>query len=680
MPPSPKNSLFKSGFTKRKTSDTTAEEIEASKVARQTAEQLALAQQFNDVPVAPVVQGKKKLSSNPDAVRKRNEYQKKKKQKAKAKPQRDKAVIDAAKRAEKAEQVDEAERETHYEDARGRERKRKRARSRADASAVLGPSGNRVYTDTEKQLIVDCVKAQQSRVIGNINFATVAKNLQDNHPSLFGAHAPGRAISRQAVRTVYVRHQAGEIDDGRGRPPALPQSVVVMILAAFTSVITARTTIVSAPMLQPIAIGVILAAGYGSLLNAGRAKRGQFCCSLNYIRGIMKDNGWRNVKPQGDTRKLPSNWAALRAAMVLRLAYFVFAHNIPKALVINADHTGIMFTQVKGSMWITKDMAAAKDKSVKGHGDKRQFTLLATTAATGEMLPHQVVVEGKTVQSLPKFGVKYAKSVDGKNTKGNPTVCFSCPTPDPTVSNIASFCCTSNHWSDNITSRAYVKDVAVPYFRRQIDALRAADPSACKPFGTQVCVLIVDCWWGWLDAELKQWMRTKYPWLRLLFVPAACTPVAQPMDAGIIAKIKGKLRTLYGKWVVGLTQEQIKQGVSHEKINIPADVPTCKKNLFQWLSLTVSLLNNDKNSVAHCWAQTDLLCAWEREKQIEATRQVKDLFPNVADITIDVTDEGGEEDVEAGALGVPFTQNEDDEEWVGWVDWEGIPETGGAGR
>ena len=40
----------------------------------------------------------------------------------------------------------------------------------------------------------------------------------------------------------------------------------------------------------------------------------------------------------------------------------------------------------------------------------------------------------------------------------------------------------------------------------------------------------------------------------------------------------------------------------------------------------------------------------------------------------------GSEDEEAGELGVPFTQAEDDEEWQEWIDWEDVDkETGGAG-
>ena len=39
--------------------------------------------------------------------------------------------------------------------------------------------------------------------------------------------------------------------------------------------------------------------------------------------------------------------------------------------------------------------------------------------------------------------------------------------------------------------------------------------------------------------------------------------------------------------------------------------------------------------------------------------------------------DAGSEDKEAGELGKPFTEAEDDEEWVGWVDWGALG--GGSG-
>ena len=118
-------------------------------------------------------------------------------------------------------------------------------------------------------------------------------------------------------------------------------------------------------------------------------------------------------------------------------------------------------------------------KSTWYHGEKRQFTVLTTTSAAGQMLPHQVVVKGKPAGSLPKFG-KLKISLTGKNTNKVPklSVCFVLATLVQAVTNIASFCATYNHWSDNITSKAYVKDIVVPYFKAKIETMRAINPRA----------------------------------------------------------------------------------------------------------------------------------------------------------------------------------------------------------
>jgi hypothetical protein len=384
----------------------------------------------------------------------------------------------------------------------------------------------------------------------------------------------------------------------------------------------------------------------------------------------MKQRGWRNVKPCGDARKLPSNWASLQWLMVLRLAYFVLMHTIPHDLVINGDHTGIMFTLSKGKMWITEAMAKNKDKSVNNLGEKRQFTVLTTTSAAGKMLPHQVVVQGSTVKALPKFG-KFSMSLTGRNTKAQAkiTVCFILAAVVQAVTNIASFCCTYNHWSDNITSQAYIQDIVVPYFKKTITAMRAANPGSCKPFGEQICVLIVDAWWGW--HHIAPWIKQKYPWIRLIFVPGRCTPVAQPMDAGVIAKLKGIVRRMYNSWVISLVIAQLKFKAA-EQVTVPSDVPTCKTNLFKWLSAAVDELNKDGTGILHCWAKTKLLRAWEGPVQAEAARRAEELFPNMSNG--DFLPADFKEDEEAGFMGLPFTQQEGDDEWMDNVPWEEVPE------
>ena len=89
------------------------------------------------------------------------------------------------------------------------------------------------------------------------------------------------------------------------------------------------------------------------------------------------------------------------------------------------------------------------------------------------------------------------------------------------------------------------------------------------------------------------------------------------MDAGGISKIKGFLRKLHGTWVCKLTISQITSGMRPEDVKVPSDVPTCKKNLFSWLSESVAHLGQDKPArIAKLWESTALLRAWEREVQV----------------------------------------------------------------
>jgi|TARA_B110000093_G_scaffold94907_1_gene102376 hypothetical protein len=298
----------------------------------------------------------------------------------------------------------EFEKETHFVDARGRKRKRKVARSIAEPASAAGARGQRTFTETEKELIVMQYNKMKAQAFGELSYGEVARKLQSLHPTIFGEGAtgmPNGGLSRQTVRNMAIRADKGEIPDGRGRPNALPEVLLVTILAAFSAVVSVRATLISAPMLQPIAIACILAGGYGSLLRDGRRKRGVFCCGLDFVRDLMKANGWKCVRPSGDARKLPLDWPEKRWLMVLRLAFFVLVHEIPRALGVNFDHSAIMTTQVKGKMWITEQMAKAKDKSVNNHGDKRCFTVTSGSTTEGEMLPHQVIVTGSTAGALP---------------------------------------------------------------------------------------------------------------------------------------------------------------------------------------------------------------------------------------------------------------------------------------
>ena len=58
------------------------------------------------------------------------------------------------------------EKETHYIDNKGRKRKRKRLRSISEPSGAVGPKGQRVFSASEKELIVQQFNLTKAKACG----------------------------------------------------------------------------------------------------------------------------------------------------------------------------------------------------------------------------------------------------------------------------------------------------------------------------------------------------------------------------------------------------------------------------------------------------------------------------------------------------------------------------------
>ena len=241
------------------------------------------------------------------------------------------------------------------------------------------------------------------------------------------------------------------------------------------------------------------------------------------------------------------------------------------------------------------------------------------------------------------------------------------------LSGIGLFSVTYNHWSDDLTSRAWVQFILVPYLQRMIWTLHAA--GKCQPFGEQRCVLLIDVWWGWLHEGFRTWLRRSYPWLLFLYVPASCTPIGQPMDMGIIAKLKAFLRACYGRWACCLvTSQLVREGVMQPEVDIPHDLPTLRRNLTEWLSSSVQHLNQSNTAgMVKCWEKSSLLTAWEPASAMEAGRLLAagKLFSNEKEAG--AATEGAEPDEQAGTAEDAAewaTAEPEPEEYMQHVDWD----------
>ncbi|KZP05470.1 hypothetical protein FIBSPDRAFT_702711, partial [Athelia psychrophila] len=107
---------------------------------------------------------------------------------------------------------------------------------------------------------------------------------------------------------------------------------------------------------------------------------------------------WSRHATTQAAQKVPKNWESQCDDTFLRVVCRVRMRDIPQEAILNGDQTGLVITPVSKKTW-----APTSAKQVEGFGkeEKRQFTLMITTMASGDMLPIQSIWSGKTEQSLP---------------------------------------------------------------------------------------------------------------------------------------------------------------------------------------------------------------------------------------------------------------------------------------
>ena len=424
---------------------------------------------------------------------------------------------------------------------------------------------------------------------------------------------------------------------GAGRHRLVPAAVMQRITAAWAAVLSTKKTLFTTVQLRSIAIGVLVSAGLKDLLTATHSNGTRvFTCSRVWVSQQCVAQGWRFKKPFGDSDKPPENMNELIRDYLHRIAYFVKVYDVPKELVINPDHTGLHYTQIKGGGW-----TADKDTpAVASGGDKRECTLVPCSSAAGRVCPAQIVVGGTTSASMAQGIGKYkAARVDGGHLEGaakgyGGRLDASTVLPEHALVPkwITHFAGTNNHWSDLVTSIDILVYVLVPFLKQEI--------ARCSfPEGSHA-ILILDCWWGWTSAVFKAYARAHYPWIHLVYVPGRCTPWAQPADRGFITRLKACLRKYSAELITDMVVHQLfSEGRPPEQVNVDImGATSCKKNLAVWVAKACEELSTLPDIVQGYWSgigaeekitTNGLLDAWDKAVQDTAWGRRASLFKNL---------------------------------------------------
>ena len=114
-------------------------------------------------------------------------------------------------------------------------------------------------------------------------------------------------------------------------------------------------------------------------------------------------------------------------------------------------------------------------------------------------------------------------------------------------------------------------------------------------------------WYGWCKQDKAKkyeafpgYVKKHYPWLRLVFVPAACTDLVQPADRGMISWLKARMRHYYSEHFMKFALEKLRAGAIAEAIKIDVTAGPMKTLLATSFARALSELPAEK--VRTCWA------------------------------------------------------------------------------
>ncbi|KIK81333.1 hypothetical protein PAXRUDRAFT_126380, partial [Paxillus rubicundulus Ve08.2h10] len=189
--------------------------------------------------------------------------------------------------------------------------------------------------------------------------------------------------------------------------------------------------------------------------------------------------------------KLPSNASEVCLKQFLHLALTMWDNVIISASFhVNIDQTNIIYQPANNYIY---EISGSKQVAVVGQEEKCACTLVCGVSNSGELLPFQIILQGKSKHSLPS----------PKSPGYEEAAKLSCKF---VVSN------TDTYWSTFETMCSHVSDILVPFWNEKKKCVNAP--------ADQPCILQLNVWVVHCSIAFRMWLDKNYSWIQYQFVPA----------------------------------------------------------------------------------------------------------------------------------------------------------------
>ena len=234
---------------------------------------------------------------------------------------------------------------------------------------------------------------------------------------------------------------------------------------------------------------------------------GHVVLTKEWARYLLHRLGYVKRKSNSKAKVTPTDFTQLQSNFLADIRAIVEMEEIPAALVINWDHTGLKYVPV--SSW-TMAKEGSKRVEISGTDDKRQITAVFAVSLDGSFLPIQLIYCGKSHACLP-------------------------PTKFPSDWHITY---SHNHWANENTSKDYVEKIILPYLRVKRQELNLTHD--------QHALCIFDNFKGQVTDDVLLLLERNH--VDVVFVPPNCTDRLQPLDLSVNKPAKDFLRDKFQHW------------------------------------------------------------------------------------------------------------------------------------
>lgn len=251
------------------------------------------------------------------------------------------------------------------------------------------------------------------------------------------------------------------------------------------------------------------------------------------------------------------------------------------------DQTGVHL--IPAASW-TYETRGSSSVAMIGAEDKRAITACLASSLHGDLLPLQLIFQGKTDRCLPA-ATAASKAADVHMT------------------------CSANHWSSQETMRQWVSEVLLPYAERCITTYRLRSDSKI--------VLVLDVWAVHKSEEFRLFLNMHHPRIHLVFVPANCTSKLQVADVALQRPFKSCIRRSFDRWAADQLHTQITAG-SVVGFAESFKMKAIKPLVLQWCLDSWFELQQRKVIIADGWYRccTALYDVHDRDKRVAALSEV----------------------------------------------------------